>query len=111
MVKIVEFHEPVNKDFGFDLVDDASYFMRNDPRFYRKEYFPCMARMADKHTEGSKIDRSMLMNLIEKGIESYVKKFNLGRSSEEVFKQPDRDALLDKIFSEELSQIKKGEYK
>ena len=111
MVKIVEFSESINTDFKFDLVDDASFYMRNDPKFYRKQYYPCMARMADKHSEGSKLNRDMVMDLIEKGIESYVRKFNLGKTSEDVFKQPDRDALIDKIFSEEMDQIKQGEYK
>lgn len=111
MVRIVEFQEPVNTEFKFDLVDDASYFMRNDPTFYRKQYYPCMAKMADRHSEGTKLDRDMVMDLIEKGIESYVRKFNLGKTSEDVFKQPDRDALIDKIFSEEMKEIKRGEYK
>ena len=111
MVRIVEFQEPVNDKFNFDIVDDASYFMRNDPSFYRKEYFPCMSKIADKHTEGVKVDRTEIMNMVERGINEYVKKFNLGRSSDDVFKQPDRDALIDKLFSEEMEQIKRGEYK
>lgn len=111
MVKIVEFHDPVNSNLNFDIVDDASYYMRNDPSFYRKEYFPCMARMADKHSEGAKVDRTMIMKMVERGIDNYVKKYNLGRSSEDIFKQPDRDALIDKLFSEEMEQIKRGEYK
>ena len=111
MVKIVEFHDPINSNFNFDIVDDASYYMRNDPSFYRKQYFPCMSKLADRHSEGKKIDRTMIMDMIEQGINSYVKKFNLGRSSEDVFKQPDRDALIDKLFSEEMDQIKRGEYK
>jgi len=111
MVKIVEFHNQVNSNFNFDIVDDASYYMRNDPNFYRKQYFPCMAKLADKHSEGQKVDRTMIMDMIEQGINGYVKQYNLGRSPEDVFKQPDRDALIDKLFSEEMDQIKRGEYK
>ena len=111
MVKIVEFHQPVNTDFRFDLVDDASFYMRNDPNFYRKEYFPCMAKLADKHGAGEKIDRTMVQDMVERGINRYVRKFNLGKTSEDVFKQPDREALIDKLFSEEMEQIKRGDYK
>ena len=111
MVRIVEFNEPVNTDLKFDLVDDTSFYMRNDPEFYRKEYFPCMAKMADKHGAGQKVDRTMVMNMVERGINNYVKKYNLGRSPEDIFKQPDRDALIDKLFSEEMAQIKAGDYK
>ena len=111
MVRIVEFQDPVNTNLNFDIVDDASYYMRNDPSFYRKEYFPCMSKMADKHSEGTKVDRTEIMKMVERGINAYVKKFNLGRSPDDVFKQPDRDALIDKLFSEEMAQIKRGEYK
>ena len=111
MVKILEFHDPINSNLNFDIVDDASFYMRNDPSFYRKEYFPCMAKMADKHSQGTKIDRTDIMKMVERGIDAYVKKYNLGRSSDDVFKQPDRDALIDKLFSEEMEQIKHGDYK
>lgn len=108
---MVKIYEVTETDLPFDIVDDASYYMRNDPSFYRKQYFPCMAKMADRHSEGKKIDRTMIMDMIEQGINNYVKKYNLGRSPEDVFKQPDRDALIDKLFSEEMEQIKRGEYK
>jgi len=111
MVKIAEFHTPVNTDLNFDIVDDASVYMRNDPQFYRKEYYPTMAKMADLHSSGKSLDRSVVLPMVEKGIDSYCKKYKLGRASEDIFKQPDRDALIDKLFSEEMEQIKNGEYK
>jgi hypothetical protein len=40
MVKIYEvtdFEQKNNDELGFDLVDDTSVWMRNDPEFYRKE--------------------------------------------------------------------------
>ena len=45
-MKIFEVTEP-----NFDLIDDTSFYMRNDPEFYRKEYFPAMARIADMHSK------------------------------------------------------------
>jgi len=110
MVKINEFHQPVNTDLHFDIVDDASVYMKNDPMFYRKEYFPLMSKMAEMHSQGKNIKRNILMPMVEKGIDNYCNKF-LNRPSDEIFKQPDRDALIDKLFSEEMEQIKKGEYK
>ena len=100
-----------NDSLGFDLVDDASYYMRNDPSFYRKEFYPCMSKVADKHTAGASIDKNMIMSMVERGINKYVQEYNLGRSVADVFKQPDRDALVDKLFSEEIEEIKKGDYK
>ena len=110
-MRIDELANTPETDMRFDIVDDASYYMRNDPSFYRKQYFPCMSKLADMHGAGKKVDRSMLNTMVEKGINNYVQKYNLGKTSEDVFKQPDRDALIDMLFSEEMAEIKKGEYK
>ena len=32
---------------NFDLVDDICIFMRNDPMFYRKSYFPMVNNMSE----------------------------------------------------------------
>ncbi len=54
-------------ELGFDLVDDTCMHMRNDPNFYRKEYFPTMASIADMQREGSNNDpRKLIMPMIEK---------------------------------------------
>lgn len=100
------------RDLPFDLVDDTSVFMRNDPQFYRKEYFPTISKVADLHRAGKiKNAKNTLKPMIDKGITSYCAKYNLAKTPEEVFKQEDRDALLDKLFSEEMDQIKNGDYK
>ena len=106
-MKIFEVVEP-----NFDIVDDTSVYMRNDPEFYRKEYFPAMASMADMHSRGKPVDsHKSLSGLVDKGCTSYCKKYNLARHPDEVYTQEHRDALIDKLFSEEMKLIKKGEYK
>ncbi len=111
-MKINEFAKLPDNKFDFDIVDDATMFMKNDHDFYRKDYFPMMSKMADLHTAGKTINpRKLLAPLVDKGITQYCKKFNLGRSPDDVFKQPDREAVIDKLFSDEMEQIKKGEYK
>ena len=115
MVKIYEvtnIEEKNNDELGFDLVDDTSVWMRNDPQFYRKEYFPVISRIADMHRAGKKVDHRKHMGpMIEKGINQYCSNYDLGRSPEDVFSQQDRDALIDKLFGEEMEEIKKGNYK
>lgn len=113
MVKIYEVTEvKENDDLDFDLVDDTSVWMRNDPQFYRKEFFPVMSKIADMHRDGKDIDhRKHLTPVVDKGIERYCAEYNLGHSSEEVFTQQDRDALIDKLFGECLEEIKGGDYK
>jgi len=37
--EVTEIDQKDDKDLGYDLVDDTSVWMRNDPQFYRKELF------------------------------------------------------------------------
>jgi len=107
MVKVYEVTE-----FPFDKIDDVVVFMRNDPMFYRKQYFPCINNIADMQREGTNQNpQNILMPMIEKGINQYCAKYNLGKSPDEVFDNNDRSAIFDKIYKEEMEQIKKGEYK
>lgn len=109
-MKILEVIEDTSPNF--DLVDDASFYMRNDPEFYRKEYFPAMSSIADMHSRGKKLNpRKSLGDMVDKGCTSYCTKYNLAKHPEEVFSQEHRDALVDKLFGEEMEHIKKGEYK
>jgi hypothetical protein len=111
-MKINEFSNQPDNSLNFNVVDDAAVYMRNDPVFYRKEFFPTMTKLADLHSAGKKFDHKKIMApMIEKGINGYCKKYNIGKTPEDIFKQPDRDELLDKLFSEEINEIKKGEYK
>jgi hypothetical protein len=110
-MKINEFANLDNNELNFDLVDDTIVFMRNDPMFYRKHYFPAISKMADMYRAGNKFDsESIIMPVIEKACDAYVQKFNLGKLSDELFTQDDRVALLNRIYTEEMKEINKGEY-
>jgi hypothetical protein len=112
MVKILEFHEPINTGLNFDIVDDTCVHMRNDPMFYRKEYFPAIAQIADMQREGTNDNpQDILMPMIEKGITDYCTKYKIARHPDEIFRDDDRKAIFDKIYKEEMKQIEKGEYK
>lgn len=111
MVKIVEFHNSVDTTMPFDVEDDLVVFMRNDPEFYRKQFFPTMARISDlqKNKGGCNI-RKQLMPMIEKGIVSYCKKFNLARHPDEIFHQQQRQGIADRIYEKERKCIDNGDY-
>lgn len=110
-MKLVEFAQPIEKDLPFDVVDDALIFMRNDPMFYRKQYYPAVSRIADLTRAGKKVDTNKCLGpMIEAGCKAYVEKYNIGKSAEELFGLDDRQALMNMIYSEELKQIEKGEY-
>mgnify|MGYP001164240451 CR=1 FL=1 len=110
MVKIVEFSQPQDTGLDFDVIDDTVVFMRNDPQFYRKKYFPTMASMADKIRGGNEIDRSVIGSMVDSGMTSYCKKFNLAKGPADIFTVEDRNAIIEKICSEEMEQINNGDY-
>ena len=110
-MKIVEFHQPIDHGLPFDVVDDVTVFMRNDPMFYRKSFFPAISKLADKFRNGKTCDKSDLSQMVETALESYCQKYKVAELPDEIFTNDDRISIIDKIFSEEMEQIKKGEYK
>ena len=99
------------KGLPFDVVEDTLCYMRNDPMFYRKHYYPAISKLADHQRSGKKFDPANLLSpMIEKGCDSYCRKYNIARSPEEIFSNDDRNNILEKIQTEETEQINKGEY-
>lgn len=112
MVKINEFYNmDENNSVPYDMVEDAVIFMRNDPMFYRRYYFPAISRIADLHRANKKYDPSKILSpCIEQALINYCRKYKISRTPEEIFTNEDRHAILQKIYSEELDQIKQGGY-
>ena len=107
MVRLVEFE---TKEMPFDVADDVTIYMRNDPMVYRKSLFPAIMRMKDQHDKGSvPVAEKCLGEVVDSAMDGYCEKFNLG-SPQNVFKKGDREAIIDKLFSEEMTQIRNGEY-
>jgi len=53
-MRIDEFSQPVDDSLPFDVVDDVAVFMRNDPQFYRKSFFPVVDKMKTACQAGKK---------------------------------------------------------
>ena len=113
-MKLTELDSKLDTDtkLNFDVVDDLHVFMRNDPMFYRKCYYPTMCSISDNVSEmhGKNLAK-VLMPMIDKAAEGYCKRFNLGRSSNDVISLEDRKSIARKIASEEMPRIREGEYK
>ena len=107
MVRLVEFEK---EELPFDVIDDVAIFMRNDPIVYRKSLFPAITRMKGIYDKGNSPDpQECLGTVVDSAMESYCKKFKLG-SPQNVFKKGDRESIIDKLYSEELTQIRNGVY-
>ena len=73
--------------------------MRNDPAFYRQQYFPTFSKIADMHRDGKQYNaKEQLAPMIDKGISSYCKKYNLAKNPKNFFPEEEKDALIDKLF-------------
>ena len=99
-------------EIPFDVVDDLAIFMRNDPMFYRKTFFPAMADASDKIERGQSVDPVIFIKpVVDKAVKSYCSTFIRDRRSDDVFTEKDKKACVDKISAEEMPNIKKGMYK
>ena len=110
-MKLFEVDAELSKKINFDLPEDAIVYMRNEPMFYRKEYYPTMTHMAEQHRAGKQFDyRQALMPMINKAIEGYTAKYKLAPMTDDIFTEEHRQKICDKLYKEEMEQIRKGEY-
>ena len=110
-MKLFEVDQELSKKINFDLVEDAMIWMRNEPMFYRRVYYPAMTEFADKLRSGQEFNvKEILMPVINKGITAYTSKYKLAPQTDDVFTEEHRNQLFDKIYKEEAEQIQKGEY-
>jgi hypothetical protein len=111
-MKLFEIQEPQKDDIPFDVAEDLAIYMRNDPMFYRKTFFPAMASVSDRMERGDSVDPATVVGpVVDKGIKGYCKKYIKNKRSEDVFNEKDRKACIDKICAEEMPNVKKGLYK
>jgi hypothetical protein len=109
-MRIDEFAHKTDDRLPFDVIDDVAIYMRNDPMFYRKQLFPAIMSMKDRHDAGkSCVAEECLGEVCGRAMESYCNKFNLG-SMKNVFKDEDKGLLINKVFGEEMKMIKDGQY-
>lgn len=103
--------EKINSDLPFDIVDDMAIYMRNDPQFYRKTFFPAVQRMKACHDNGKKFNAVKEFSpMIKKAADSYCKKFKIERRPADLMDKEDRQTLIKKLYSEEMTNIKRGKY-
>jgi len=111
-MKLVEmgFVKDDDKGMDFDVRDDLVVYMRNDPSFYRRYYYPTMAKMSDIYKKKKKIDKSDLSTLIDRAIPMYMKKYKINRAPKDIFTDDDKNSIIEMIVAEEEDEIRNGEY-
>jgi hypothetical protein len=105
MVKLNEFHDMEIPDEilpkpDFNVGEDLLIFMRNDPMFYRKTFFPAIE---DFKTTKKK---PVLVRLVKKGLGSYCNKFNIPNPQEDLMSDGDIIELVKQIISDDIKEDK-----
>ena len=110
-MRIDEFTQPIDDKLPFDVVDDVAVYMRNDPMFYRKSFFPAMKKLSGIIGNGKTVDPNKALGpLVDKACEGYCNSYDINRTPADLLTIDDRKALISKLFSEEVENIRKGEY-
>ena len=108
MVKINEFHDmeipqEITPKPDYDVPSDLLIFMRNDPMFYRKNFFPAI----DKYKKNTK-DTAPIENMINKGLGEYCQKFNIMNPRDELLGDGDMKSLVQQIITDEMEDLEEG---
>ena len=107
-MKINEFHDMDIPDEivpkpDYDVASDLLIFMRNDPMFYRKNFFPAV----ETYKENDK-DTSPIENMIKGGLGQYCQKFNILNPADELMGEGDIKALTQQIIQDEMEDLAEG---
>lgn len=110
-MRIEEFSKKEDDKLPFDVVDDLSVYMRNDPMFYRKQLFPAIMNIKGAYDKKETVDPESLFGpMLTKAAHSYCKKFKINKHPDDLLTKEDRKGLIQKLYSEELNNIQKGVY-
>lgn len=112
MVKIVEFFDQkVDDELSFNVVEDLSIYMRNNPMFYRKYYYPSVLKLKEHFEKQKQISpNNLFLPVIEKAVDKYCREFNLGKRPNNLLNDQEKKDLIQKIYEEEMANIKEGKY-
>ena len=99
------------KGLPFDVVEDTLCYMRNDPMFYRKQYYPAIANMQDQLKSGNPVNpKEAMLPMVKQGINHYCAKYNIPRKPEDLLQDEEINALVEKIYGDEMELIRQGDY-
>ena len=87
----------------YDVPSDLLIFMRNDPMFYRKNFFPAV----EQYRENTK-NTKPLEAMIKKGLGSYCAKFNIPNPTNELIGEGDIQDLVRQIIADEMDDLSEG---
>lgn len=107
-------YESTKEEYGieFEPVEDLIVFMKNDPVFYRRKYFPRVKELEKNYKKNKEVDpKKYFSDVVDSAMNTYCKKYDLARDPSEIFSSSDKHEIIGQITSEEIENIRNGEYK
>ena len=89
----------------FDLHDDIVFFMKNDPEFYRKEFYPLEIKITRMHRTDRDTSPSMLKSLVNSAYKQYRNKFQISELDNDI-SIDDLKEICEKLHSDILQHIR-----
>jgi hypothetical protein len=96
-------------ELGYDLKEDLICFMRNDPDFYRKEYFPVMHKFKNYVQAGKRINPMAFEGLVNKAYECYQNMFPVEGLESKLSNEMCED-LCKELHKSETDYVNAGHY-
>jgi hypothetical protein len=107
MVRFVEFKD--QDALPFDIVDDVQQYMKNDPKFYRKIYYPTMCKMQEA-MKGKGEAKDLIAPMIVLASRGYVEQYKINKKAEELLTSEELDDIVNRVYEDEIEALRQGEY-
>ncbi len=100
----------MDESLPWDVVEDLAVFMRNDPTFYRRHLYPTMIDVQEAVKNGGKYNKKSMLPIVDRAIESYIKKFEIKKRPEDLLTDSEKMSLVNSILKAEAENFRKGSY-
>jgi hypothetical protein len=107
MVKLVDNDKPLFDPLPFDIAEDLMIYMRNDPIFYRRNFFPVSDHIRECSKNPKKINRAMIEKMVMRGFKEYCNKYKVQHKPEDIFTSDEKNSIIANIIRDELEDARK----
>lgn len=83
----------------YDIAEDLTVYIRNDPMFYRKSFFPAFEEYKKKK------DSKVLEKMIQNGLKNYCSKFEIPFSPNELMNKQEVATLVSTLIKDEIENL------
>ena len=109
-MKLDDLNLKIGDKLPYDVAEDLTVYMRNDPNFYRKHFFPALLGVQETVKNGGKYNKRDMLPVLEKAIANYVQKYNIKKRPNDLMSEQDCLECIDKILRDEADNFRNEVY-